>query len=140
MEWIWLAISWFLLNVVIKLFVNSIERIIKDKIDEKVKQIPITTRTVVVELMRYLFVVILLPIVIVSKLFHNPSRFGFIREFQSTINFILSKKRFHRVSPIMFYSVTHPQVLFSKKKQREVFEMWQNRVFSDPKLFEQYKE
>jgi hypothetical protein len=104
-EWLCIVISWVFINVIVKLLVNSLERVFKDRIDEAVKKSPIFLKFFFVEFFRILFVIFLLPTIILSKSFPRTTKSPLINHIQTTVNFLLSKKRFHKASPLMLYLV-----------------------------------
>lgn len=138
MDWIWIIIGWIFLNVIVKLFVNSIERIYKNKIDNLVSTIPSVLNTFWQESIRYSILLFLLPTLIPYLLFPKLFNLKVLAHIGDSIRFTLSRKRFKRMIPFLFYTVRHPAVLFSKKAQLKADEWWRKKVFSDPKIGQQY--
>jgi len=138
MEWLWIAVGWLFLNVIVKLLVNSFERIYKDRINDILLKTPGFLVFSLVEALRILFILFFLPTITLVSIFPNRVEWQSIQEIKSTFDFILSKRRFHRVSPLMFYLFLHPLALFSRTRQEEVRRMWLRRVSNDPKLLDKY--
>jgi hypothetical protein len=131
MEWLWIILGWVFLNIIVKLLINSIERVLKDKIDTTVQKSPLLLRYVFNEAFRYTFILILAPMLIVAKLFPRPSKIKFILEIQASSDFLFSRKRFHKQVPLMLYTakcaILNPLILINRKKLDKAHEQWKQK-------------
>ena len=123
MEWFYIIAGWIFLNVLVKLFVNSIERIFKDKIDKSIKKAPVVISGLFIEIVRLFLIVFYLPLFIVKLIPLSISN-SIIKEIRYTIDIILSKRRFHNIFPYYVLLLAHPLALFSYKRQDELRELW----------------
>lgn len=104
---VWAVIAWIFLNVIVKLFVNSFERLYKAKIDEIVKKIPGTSKKVLAQFIRIILIWFFAPVFFVSifipSKYRHKSIFSdiyFLRKFLLERNFV------ERI-PFLFYVLSH---------------------------------
>ncbi len=122
-----IVIGWIFLNVVIKLFVNSIERIFKDKIDNLVIESPNYFKFVGIEIIRFILIIIASPTIIIFNIIPFVKRIRSIRYTLSDLKIIYSAERFHKRVPFMAFMLKHPLSLILMKRQDQVIHEWLNR-------------
>ena len=110
MKWVWIVVAWILLNVVVKLFVNSLERVLKDKIDLVVRRSPIFLLLALVEILRYISIIWFLPAIIVIELL--PRRVVDFLGLNLLKESLFSRKRFYKAVSLVPYVLRHPLLLF----------------------------
>jgi hypothetical protein len=123
MEWFYIIAGWIFLNVIVKLFVNSFERIFKERIDESVKKAPSVMRNFFIEIIRIIFIALCLPYFIVKLIPLSISN-RFIEEIRNTTDIMLSKRGFRNLFPFFVLLLVHPSALFSLKRQDELWKLW----------------
>jgi hypothetical protein len=139
MEFIYIVLGWIFINVIVKLLINSIERVYKDKIDNLVLKAPPFARLLYIELFRFIMILILLPVILLLAV--PPfSRLNVLEEYRSSIRFLFSKKRFRRTAPFMFYLLGRPLSWFSNSYREIAFQHWFHKVQTTPILLAQYLE
>ena len=83
---LWIVLGWIFLHVIVKLFVNSIERIYKNKIDNVVLKIHSTTKIIFIQIIRILMIIFYAPIIIISFFIpHNNYRLSFFIVFRDSV-------------------------------------------------------
>jgi len=126
--YIWIAISWIFLNIIVKLFVNSIERIFKDKIDNTILKIPSASKIILAQVIRLLLVVFFAPILVIS--FFIPSKYQnkiMISDF-IFLNKLLLSKGFASKLPFIVFVVTHPKLwIYPDAYQNEIKLLLENK-------------
>ena len=110
MELLWIIAAWILLNVIVKLFINSIERIFKDRIDQVVKKSPYVLGVALVELFRYLLIILFLPTIVFVMLLPKRSKLRVFMEFIELKEFLFSRKRFYVTMRFAPYVLRHPLI------------------------------
>jgi hypothetical protein len=140
MNWLWIAFGWVFLNVIVKLLVNSLERLHREKIDDFVSSLPMFAHSLWVDVFRISLLVVLLPSLISCFLFPKLFRYSFFRNIKYSIEFCLSQRRFRKQMPLMFYFLLHPVGLFSKTAGERANKWWTDKVFSSPELLKSYME
>ena len=123
MEWLYIIAGWIFLNVLVKLFVNSFERIFKDKIDESVKRAPAVISSFLIEIIRIVFIFLCLPYFIVKLIPLSISN-KFIQGIRYTTDILLSKRGFRNIFPFIVLSFVHPLAWFSFRRQDELWKLW----------------
>lgn len=120
---VYIILGWIFLNVVVKLFVNSIERVYKERIDSAVSMIPNLLSWS--NLVRLIFIIFFLPVLFLS--FLPKAIFPFvINELRSIRAMLFQNRRWEtawanrQVSwKFSFYLIKHPYIIFFTKKQLE---------------------
>ena len=132
MEWVWIIAGWLFLNVIIKLIINSVERLYKDDIDKIVRLSVSKIKYFPPEIIRISLIIFLLPNILISKtlfeLFPSLLKHPFFKEYKSFNDSVLSKDRFRRDYPYIIYMVRHPVMLFSKSKEKMFRERWLEQI------------
>ena len=118
-EIVWAVIAWVFLNVVVKLFVNSLERLYKGKIDELVKKAPGAVKQFLAQVIRYILVLFFAPLLLLSVLIPQKYRGSYVISDIYFLREFLLKKDFSKRSAFLFYLMSHPHVLFFTKDLRE---------------------
>jgi hypothetical protein len=134
MQWIWIAASWIALNIVVKLLVNSLERIHKDRIDAMVMATPLTMRTLAFDILRIAAIVVLSPQICAVQMFARTRPTRLLTFYREMNNVVLSRSTFQRYSPLMMYMLAHPLSIFSLVHHQRAMEWWSTQRENEAKL------
>jgi len=109
-DYLWVALSWFLINVFAKLLINSVERLYKDRIDSTVSAIPSASKSTLFQLLRLGLLLFFAPAILMVSVVPPRFRKGRIKEILYLRRLLFSPREFRKRLPLFWFFLKHPKL------------------------------
>ncbi|HUJ88587.1 MAG TPA: hypothetical protein VLX12_00215 [Syntrophorhabdales bacterium] len=115
MEYVWVVVGWILLNIVAKLFTNSLDRVYGEKIDDIVASSPSGIAAVLWGLFRAFLIVFFMPAFLATTIIPKSLRHRTYFEYLYDLRRAILTKNFSRQRIYLLFFFTHPLLWFGLK-------------------------
>ncbi|MBI3112417.1 MAG: hypothetical protein HYZ01_12690 [Ignavibacteriales bacterium] len=124
MDILWFIFAWLFTNVIVKLVVNSVERIWKDRIGATVRTTPQFFRYFLLEIVRITLFVFFIPTILFGALIPFGRNSYPIIMMRKNLPQFLSRDRFHKQAPFIGFILRRPLALFIPQRGDEAIKQW----------------
>jgi hypothetical protein len=118
-DYLWIALSWFLINVFAKLLINSVERLYKERIDRTVSAIPGAAKRTLFQLLRLGLLLFFAPAILMVSIVPSRFRKGPIKEILYLRRVLFSPREFRERLPLFWFFLKHPRLWIDPQAHEE---------------------